>query len=335
MKLHTTLGLLALSLAAAGSTAQAQSAGFSWEGSAEIGIDSTVSSGDPTAELTDTYLTLEAAFEAALSERVVAFGGLTFESVTDATGDRAFEDMGLYIAELGVRFSFGETEVALGKLSPAFGVAWDEAPGFYGTSLAEDYELSEMIGATLNTSIGANGALSFALFYADNTELSNSIGTKRGRNTAAAGGVGNTGKLNNVALQYTHNFGDTTAWIGGRFLSAGLGDVSDETGIVAGVSHSFGNGFDVIAEVAHFNGAGGTADDATYATLGGAYSFDDWTFSATASNVDFSAGGNDTMLALGVDRAISDSTEINFGVARFDIGGVKSTSVGLAAVMSF
>ena len=257
------------------------------------------------------------------------------ESVTDPTASRTFDDLGLYIDELGLRFSFGETALSVGKISPVFGVAWDAAPGFYGTSLAEDYELSEMIGATVDTPIGTNGALSFAVFYVDDTALSNSIGTRRGRNSVAAGGVGNTGKLNNVALQYTHDFGDTVVWGGGRFLSAGQGDVSDETGITAGVSHDFGNGFDMIGEVAHFNGAGGTNDDATYLTLGGAYAVDDWVFSATGSVVDVNAGGNDTMLALGIDRAITDNTEINFGVARFDVGGVKSTSVGIAAVVSF
>ena len=175
-------------------------------------------------------------------------------------------------------------------------MAWDEAPGFYGTSLAEDYELSEQIGVTVDTPLGAaGGVLSFAVFYADDTALSNSIGNKRGRNSTAAGGVGNTGELNNVALQYAQEFGDTTAWVGARYLSAGEGDTADETGIVAGASHNFGDGYSMIGELAHFN----------------------------------------NMLALGVDRALSESLEINFGVARFDVGGEKSTAVGLAAVVSF
>ena len=333
-KTTLTAGVMTLALAGA-TTLHAQDAGFTWEGELEVGVDSTVRSDDPTAEITDTYLTLELAFEAAISDRITAFGGLTLESVTDATANRTFDDLGLYFAELGLRFNFGDTAVSVGKISPVFAVAWDEAPGFYGTTLAENYELSEMIGVTLDTPIGASGSLSAALFYADDTGLSNSAGTNRGRNSVAAGGVGNTGKLNNIALQYTHDFGDTTAWVGARHLSAGVGDVSDETGLVAGMSHAFGNGYDVIAEVARFDGAGGTNDDATYATLGGAYALNDWTFSAAATFVDNSAAGTDSMIALGVDRTLTDTVDLNFGVARFNTGGVKSTSIGLAAVISF
>ncbi|APE42733.1 hypothetical protein BOO69_04325 [Sulfitobacter alexandrii] len=327
-------GLCSLAILGAQS-ASAQDSAFTWEGSVEVGVDSTVSSDDPTAEFSDTYISIEAAFEAAITDRVTAFGGLTLESITDATDDRAFEDLGLYVDTLGLSFAFGETTLSLGKLSPVFGVAWDATPGYYGTSLAEDYELSEMIGAVVDTPIGSDGTLSVALFYPDDTFLSDSIGDRRGRNSAAAGGVGNTGKLNNAAVQYTHSFGATSAWVGARHLSAGIGDVSDENGLVAGVAHDFGNGWDMIGEVAHFNGAGGTGADATYTTLGAAYALDQWTFSGTGTVVDTSGAGRDTMLALGVDRALNDRTEINFGVARFDVGGVKSTAVGLAAVVSF
>lgn len=329
-----TTGLCGLVMAG-GTSLAAQEAAFTWEGSVEVGVDSTVRADDSNAQVTDAYISAEVAFEAAITDRITAFGGLALESVTDVEDDRTFEDMGLYVSELGLRFGFGETVVSVGKISPVFAVAWDQAPGFYGTSLAEDYELSEMIGVTVDTPVGAAGStLSFAVFYADDTALSNSIGEKRGRNSTAAGGVGNTGKLNNVALQYSQEFGDTTAWVGVRHLSRGVGDTSDETGIVAGASHDSGNGFNMIGEVAHFDNAGGADGNATYATLGGAYALDDWTLSATATLVDTETD-TDSMIALGVDRALTESIEVNFGVARFDVGGEKSTTLGLAAVVSF
>ncbi len=90
----TILSASLYSLALAGGTAlSAQEAGFTWEGSLEVGVDSTISADDPNAEITDTYLTLEAAFEAALSERIGVFGALTLESVTDAVDDRTFDDL--------------------------------------------------------------------------------------------------------------------------------------------------------------------------------------------------------------------------------------------------
>lgn len=321
-------------LLGAGQYVYAQESGFSWEGELEIGVDSTFDADDPAAEITDTYLSLELAFEAALSDRLSAFGGLTLESVLDATDDRTFDDIGLYFSELGLRYSMGETQVSLGKISPVFAVAWDAAPGFFGTSLAEDYELSEMIGVAGETPLGA-GTVSFAVFYADDTGLSDSVGTKRGRTSLSDGGVGNTGKLDNVALQYTQDFGDTTAWVGARHLSAGEGDVSDETGVVAGLRHDFGNGFDAIGEVAHFHGAGGTEDTATYMTVGAAYGLDDWTFSAAATVIDNSGAATDSLVTIGVDRAITDTFEVSFGLARFDVGGEQSSAIGLSGILTF
>lgn len=333
-KTTLTMGLCGLWLAG-GTAAFAQETGFTWEGSLEVGVDSTVDSDDPDAQVSDTYLSFEAAFEVALTDRIGVFGGLTLESVTGAEDDRAFEDLGLYVNELGLRFSFGETVVSAGKISPVFAVAWDAAPGYYGTSLSGDYELSEMIGVGVDMPVSAaGGTLSFAAFYADDTALSDSLGHKRGQNSVDAGGVGNTGRLNNFAIQYIQAFGDTEAWIGARHLSAGTGDVSDETGIAAGLTHDFGNGFDMIGEVAHFNGAGGADEDATYVTLGGAYAVDDWTFSAVATLIDAETD-TDSMLALGVDRTINEQVEVNFGLARFDVGGEKSTALGVAAVYSF
>ncbi|KIN61227.1 hypothetical protein Z945_2217 [Sulfitobacter noctilucae] len=313
---------------------QAQDAGFTYEGEVEIGVDSTISADDPAAEITDGFVSAELSFEATITQNLTFFGGLVLESVLDAEDDRAFDDLGLYFSELGLRYSLGKTAVSFGKISPVFAKAWDEAPGFYGSALAEDYELSEMIGASVETPVGP-GTLSIAAFYVDDTALSDSIGTKRGRVSVAGGGAGNTGKLNNVALQYDQAFGDTTAWVGARFLSAGQGDPSDETGIVLGAAHDFGGGMAMIGEVAHFDGAGGTDEDATYLTLGGSYVIDAWTFSATGTVIDNDAAATDSLVSLGIDRNISENLDMSFGVARFDVGGEKSTAVGLSGIYAF
>ncbi len=316
--------------------ASAQESGFTWEGSLEIGLDSTLSSDDPTAEITDTYGILEAAFEAAITERITLFGGLTLESVTDPLVSRQFDDMGIYISELGLRFDLSPATLSIGKVSPSFAYAWDETPGFYGTSLAEDYELSEVIGGTLDYELGeTGGTLSFALFYADDSVLSDSLGTKRGRNTTAAGGAGNTGKLDNLSLQWRRETGDTAYWVGVRHLKAGTGDVSDETGAVFGISQGFGNGFTVIGEVAHFNGFAGTGDDATYATLGGSYTTGPWSYSASFTGIDNSAAGHDDMIAVGVDYAFANGFELGGGIGFYDIGDVKSTALGVSLVIPF
>lgn len=326
-------GLGGLALACAHG-AQAEDSPFSWEASIEIGADSTVKSDIPADELTDVYLTVEGAFDAAIGGGLSAFGAFTLESVTGPTDDRAFEDLGLYVNELGLRYSFGDATVSAGKLSPAFARAWDDAPGYYGTALAEDYELAEMIGVAVETPLGtAAGTLSFAAFHADTTALSDSIFTERGQNSTAFGGAGNTGELDNFAIQWDQQLGDTAVWIGARHLSKGTGDLSDETGVVIGARHGFDNGFGLIGEVAHFDGFGGSSDEATYVTLGGSYEMGNWTFSASGTAIENSATGRDHMFALGADRVLANDIELNLGIARFDLLGVRSTSAAAAIVI--
>lgn len=320
----------------AASGAFAQNNVLTWDGSVEIGVDSNIDSDDPAAELTNTYIEAEAAFEAILTDRITLFGGLTLESVTDPIESREFEDLGLYLSELGLRFDLSPATVSVGKISPTFAFAWDEVPGFYGTSLAEDYELSEVIGASLDYPVGGTGGtLSLALFYADDTVLSNSIFSERGRNTTADGGAGNTGKLNNASLQWTQEMGQTTYWIGARHLSAGTGDVSDETGAVAGVKRDFANGIGVIAEIAYFDGFGGSGNDAVYATLGGNYSKENWSYSASVTGIENSQASSDHLVSLGVDYTFANAVEIGGGIGFFDVGGVKSTAVGASVVIPF
>ena len=85
--------LMALIMASA-TAAHAQDAAFTWEGSVEVGVGGTVRADDPAAEITDGYLSIEVEFEAALSERLSVFGGLTLETLSDAVDDRPFEDRG-------------------------------------------------------------------------------------------------------------------------------------------------------------------------------------------------------------------------------------------------
>lgn len=334
-KLMTSTLLAGVSWIGLNAAAHAQDTGpFTWEGAIEIGVESTFDSDDPTAELTDAYTSIELGGEAALSENISVFGAITIESVLDPVDDRAFEDIGLYVSELGVSFDLGPATISAGKLSPAFGTAWDATPGFFGTALAEDYELSEAIGLTAELPVGSTGGtLSFAVFYADDTALSNSIGTRRGRNSVADAGAGNTGKLNNLALQWSQEFGDTAVTIGARHLTAGQGDASDETGFVAGVSHSFGNGLDVIAEVASFEGSGGTTDDATYVTFGGSYGVGNLSYSAAFTQRDITSTGKDQLMSVGVDYAFENGMELGGGIAFLDEGGVETSTLGVALVI--
>lgn len=316
--------------------AMAQDAGrFTWEGTLEIGVDAVVDSDIPGNEVSDAYAVGEVDAAFALTDTVSVFGGLTWESMTAPVIDRTFDDMGLYIRELGLQFDLGATDILIGKVHPLFGTAWDSAAGFYGSALAEDYELSEMIGALADVDMGEAGVLSFGLFYADDTVLSESAGFNRGRNTTAAGGAGNTGKLNNAALQWSGEWDNTYAHVGLRYLSAGTGDVKDEKGIVAGIGHSFDGGVDVFAELASFDGYGGTADDATYATLNAAYAIGELTLSGTYASRDVSSAGQTDLISLAAEYEFNSGVTLGGAVAFVDDAGVNDTLVGINAVIPF
>lgn len=334
----TLTAALALSapflLCVSGAMAQ-EASRFTWEGELEIGNDSVVDSNTPGNELSDTYATGELNAAYALTDSVSVFGGLTFESMTDATDDRVFGDMGLYIHELGLQFDTGVAAFQIGKVHPVFGTAWDSAAGFYGSSLAEDYELSEQIGALAEVNLGEAGVLAMGVFFADDTVLSESAGFNRGRNSSTAGGAGNTGQLNNVALQWGKEWDATFAYAGVRFLTAGTGDVSDETGFVAGLGHSFDGGFDLFAEVAAFDGYGGTADNATYATLNAAYAIGELTLSGTYGYRDVDSVGSTDLISVGAEYELANGMTVGGAVAKVDDAGTDDTLLGVNLVIPF
>lgn len=308
---------------------------FAWEGALEIGLDQVYDSNTPGNEIQDVYAVGELAGEVSFENGIGFFAGLTWESVTDPTADRSFEDMGLYIDSIGVQFEAAGAVFQLGKIAPSFGNAWDSTAGFYATSLAEDYELAEMLGGLSDVDMGNGHTLSFGIFFADNSFLSESAGENRGRNTTAAGGAGNTGKFNNASIQWSKEMGNTYFHVGVRHLSAGTGDVSDETGFVAGIGHSFeGAPLDVFAEFASFDGFGGTNDDAKYGTLNAAYAFGDITVSGTYAIRDISSAGKTTLVSLAAEYEITDNILIGGAVARIDDNGVKDDRIGLNIIFT-
>lgn len=320
-----------------GCTSAAQADGdprFIYEAELEIGVERVFSSDDPLGEITNAFATAEVAVEYAVSEVVSVFAALTLESITDPTDDRAFEDMGLYVSDLGVNLTFDQLTLTFGKFAPSFGLAWDLAPGYFGTAFAEDYELSEMIGVGAMFALGA-GTVSAAVFYQDDSALSRSWGTDRGRNTVAAGGVGNTGELNNVALQYALETDATIYSASASLLSAGLGDVEDQKGLTFGVVHALNDQIVLIGELAAFGGYGGTTDSANYLTLGGAYSQGAFTYSAAYTRRDVSSAPVDHLIGLGLDYTFENDITLSSGYAYAKEAGVGSHNLGLSVIIPF
>ena len=305
---------------------------FIWEGEIEIGFQSIFDSDVAANEVDDPYIIGEFAAEYALTDTVALFGGLTFEEMNGP--DSGINDVGLYIHELGATFSAGQATYLIGKFGPAFGASWDEAAGFFGGMVAEDYELTEMLGGAIDYELASGGVISFSLFFADNTFLSESAFYNRGRNSTSAGGAGNTGKLNNFAVQWTQEFGATRVLAGARFLSAGTGDAKDETGLVFGLGHSFDNGLDFWGEVAAFDGFGGSTDDALYTTLNLAYAIGDaTTLSGTYVHRDLDSSGTMDGVSVALEYELENGVTLGGALATTKEAGVRDNLIGLNVVI--
>lgn len=308
--------------------------GFQWEGEIEIGTEQIYDSTDADNEIRDTYAIISFGGAYRFANGIEVFSVLTAESLTDPEADRTFKDMGVYVEELGLSFPVGpSTTISVGKVHPVFGSGWDDTIGFFGATLSEDYELIEQIGILADVEVIDGGTLSFGVFFADDTALSKSIGFRREQNTVENGGAGNTGKLDNVALQWRQEIGDTFYQIGARYLSAGEGDIDDETGILASVGHTFGDDFFVFAEVAGFNNFGGGEDDATYATLNGAYFIGDWALSATLGRRDLDTGGDTDLASLGAEYTFANGMTLGGALAYVDEDDTKNRIFGVNLII--
>lgn len=333
MKKSLALALSA-SVTALLSVDAASAQGFEWEGEIEIANEQVMSSDVAANEIRDTYAVISLGGSYTFGNGVGIFSTLTAESLTAPTADRTFDDMGLYIEELGLSFGIGaNTTVAAGKLHPVFGSAWDDTAGFFAGIQAEDYELIEQIGVMADVEFGGAGTLSAALFFADDTGLSRSAGFDRGRNTTAAGGAGNTGKLDNIAIQWSGQVGETSYHIAARHLSAGIGDVDDERGVLIGASHEFDNGLYLFGELASFQNFGGSADDATYATLNAAYGIGNWTLSGAFTSADLDTQGKTDTTSIAAEYEFENGILLGGALALRDTAGVEDRVLGVNMII--
>lgn len=259
---------------------------ISWTIAAEVEDDWTFSANDSAAEINDLSPTVETALSFEFIEEAGLFSTLVLEPVRDPRNDRTFSDVGLYAEELYGQLANGQIKIRAGKFNPAFGQAWDTAPGIFGTSFAEDYELTERVGGGFAWSLpAASGAheLSASLFMADRTVLSNSAFTKRGQLSNDDGGASNTGGLQSFAVSLDGalsgecgSTGSACYTAGFRYQPGGDNDLGDEKGFVLGIRprKEAGSGeLELLAEAAYFIDAEAGDVNAFYGTIGAAYEF--------------------------------------------------------------
>lgn len=314
---------------------------FSAEFTVELQSDFTVDSSDPTAEINNTFATIEGGLSFAFSDRTSVNATLLFEQVIDPTSDSFLEDHGFYAEEIFLSHDFGPAQVVLGKFNPAFGSAWDLAPGIYGVDFAEDYEIAEKLGAAVIIPFAAGGGeheLSFAVFQADRTILSDSIGTERGQNSLPAGGVSNTSNPESVALSLSGSFGATGYNFGIQHQAKGRGDAADQTGAVFGLTHTVETGsfpLELLAELAWFDEFDGSRNSATYATLGLAAPVGPVTVSAVYSLRDIQTQPTDHLATVSAEMELFENFTAAVGYRYGDESGEDSHTIGTLFAYTF
>ncbi len=260
--------------------------------------------------------------------------------------DRVFEDHGIFIEDIYLKYATDWFSVFAGKFTPNFGLGWDITPGVYGTDFGEaGYELAEQIGlgATVtfaNKRLGAH-TLSASTFFADTTVLSQSAINNRGRTRLSSGGPGNTEDLSSFAVALDGEkipalpgFGYHIAFVS---RADGAGSTEDETGIAIAAMYSFsvgGIGVSPFIEYVHFDDLGGTSgDEVDFLTTSLQLTWKKWNlaFSRTARDTDI-AGGTDTddhLVQISAGYAFEFGLGIDIGWKTTEEANIDSETLGV------
>mgnify|MGYP006429756067 CR=1 FL=1 len=303
-------------------------------------------------ERNDLFTTTEPFLSFKATRNFKIESGLVLEPVRDSDpgDDRFFEDHGLFAETLYAAYETDRFMVKAGKYNPSFGTAWDAAPGIYGVDFAEDYELTERIGAAASyTFVGPDTGehtVTVNSFFADTTFLSQSAFAGRGDLDKSDGGPSNTEDPSSLSV--TLGGGGMPAvpvdyHLGARYQEGGPGTPNDETGVVAGISGSYslmpGHLVEPIAEVAYFDDFAGTSQDRTYLTTG--FSVLRGPFNVSASytgrfiDANSPADGTDTLAQLTAGYALNNGLTLDAGYRYEESGDVDTHIIGALVTYTF
>ena len=272
------------------------------------------------------------------------------EPVVDPAGDGAFEGEDAFIETLSLQYAGEGFTVYGGKINPVFGGAADVAPGLYGVEAGESYQITEALGVggdiSLTSMLNLDGehVLSAALFSADRSALSGSLGGLREELELADGGLANTEGLKSVALSIDGVLANGVGYtLGHRRLATDTPGETYENTTVLGVNYAWpeDSGLDlaVMAEVAASRNADGVdGANRDFYTAGGTLGLGDWFVNAIASgwNENATAGDVDVRkLELSVGRALAETLVLEVGVQDVRESGASATVIGARLCWEF
>jgi hypothetical protein len=296
----------------------------------------------------DLNLKVEPAVSVRIAPQLALEVALVLEPVAELAGrGRYFGDRGLFVEQLYLEYATERFGLRGGKLNPHFGFAWDAAPGIYGVDFAEDYEITERIGAGGFLRLG-NGRVGFHritldAFFTDTTLLSDSLGTRRGRARRSDGGPGNTGDPRSFTLCLEGEELPRLPGLGyllGFARQAAGEDGLDETRYAIGLRHDLslreGVEVELLAEYVFRRNPHGEAADWHDLTLGAAVRWRGWNLSLASSLRRLSAPADlDRLFQVSVGYELPNGLAFDVGWRHARESGAGSSGIGARLQYTF
>jgi len=313
----------------------------------ELQNDWTFSSEHEDNEINDLYFAIEPSFSFGFTDELSLEAGLVLEPVFDPrpAKSRYVDDQGIFVEQLFLQYDTGRWGLRAGKINPPFGIAWDAAPGIYGVDFAEDYEITERIGAGGFLRFGSDRTglhrLAADVFFLDTSYLSKSFLNDRGRTRRSDGGASNTGAPASFAITleseempklpgfgYHLGFSRQEAGRGGR----------DEYGYVAGLTYAFKPHEDVdveiLSEYVYQRGAEGERQNRQYYSQSGAIYWKGWNLALSSTLRELDGGGaRDYLFQASVGYEFESGLAIDAGYRFAREDGIGND--GLGALVSY
>ncbi len=341
---------------------------FSGEILFELQHDEFYKSDDPEKERHTTFTTVEPVFALNFTREFSVETAMVYEPVGEVNprAYSAFSKQGLFVEMLFLRYAKDRFSIRGGKINPEFGLAWDMAPGIYGSELAElDYELTEMLGFGGSWNFG-NAAveslvLTANLFQADDTVLSESAiepryiyidreGEVHKRNRAGYLSRANTGNLESFAITLR---GEEIPAVPGLLFDLGYTrlampePLTDQSWANASLTYAAPLTEEIdlslLAEYVYKDNAFAIEDyQADYLTLGSELEWRGWNTALSFTGIDHdpAAGierSNDTLFQVSAGYAFAFGLRVDLAWVRADLNDVVTDGVGalLAYTLSF
>lgn len=317
----------------------------------EVQNDLNYHSEDRTAEHNQLYPTIEPEVTVQFTPEISIFAHGVLEPMRDPgpREDRSFEDLGMYIEDLYAKYDTGVFSVQGGKFTPNFGIAWDAAPGVYGTDVAEaNYEFSERIGVGGSVTFGGGQTgmhtLSASTFFSDNSFLRESIGRGRSPVTQgrADGGVSNTEDLSSFAVALDGT--EFEALPGFRYhvgyihLAEGRTETADQHGFAIGGEYRIELGRDLsftpLVEFVSFANADGVdSQDRELLTTAGQLAWRNWNLAASYTgrwtDVPGATNTEDTHFQLSAGYAFDFGLSVDIGWTVDETDNIETRTLGV------